>query len=85
MLRNGVMPMPPAIKTKGARGKGLGARVNSPAGPLAKTCLPAGRESNAFLKLLPLSAKRETRRVSGSVGEEAMVKKRRVPRLSDLG
>src|SRR6185295_14882066 len=51
MLRNGVMPMPPAIST--AARAGSWCSVMLPAGPTSLTFVPSGRALSARLKPLP--------------------------------
>ena len=52
MLRNGVMPMPPAMNTIGALGSR--GRTNSPIGPKMLTGEPSGISARLRLSALPV-------------------------------
>ena len=75
MLRNGVIPMPPAMNTTGM---GSGPSVRSPTGPKMLTGVPNGASARLRLSALPVIRVAITRRPA-SWGGEAIEKVRLLP------
>src|SRR5690606_37833485 len=80
MLRKGVAPMPPAIQTIFLLE--FFGRIKSPARSPATIFCPFFIFCNSFLKLLEEGLNLTPTRMSFSVGDEAIVKKRLLPLLS---